>query len=430
MNSETFLKYREQNVRQLALSSGLSPDELQQIAGWQIARQKLPTWAANDEILYPPHLSMEQCSSESTARYKAQVVRRLLGAQTDTADAQSGEPSARAEHHFVDLTGGFGVDSTLLAPLFVHATYIERDSALCAIAQHNFRVLGLRNVEVLNRETSTNELIPPGAVVYIDPARRDGHGKRTYAIGDCTPDVTTLVKQCRARLFMVKLSPMLDWRQAVSTLNAASDTLAVREVHIVAIGNECKELLLILTPREAGDERTGQTTSEMTVYCVNDQEIFSFVQGQNTSEQQGHKEPKAEAKSEAGANLTPGTKPEATLLLPNAAVMKGGCFSLLAQRYAIRPIAHNSHLFVAQAPLTQFPGRQYTIEGIYTLSKADTRDLITALPDRRCNIATRNFPLSPSELQRRLKTRDGGPYYLFGTTDHTNRHLLLLCTKQ
>ena len=285
-------QHLDDDVRQLALqysthrstSSGKGegggdgdvdlPFALNQIRGRQIARRKLPTWAAIDGILFPPHLSMEQCSSEQTARYKAALVKRLANCTLPSGEGRGGA-------FFADLTGGFGVDFAFMAQAF-HASlstqspaksfYVERNPQLCDLAQHNFPLLGLRNTEVVcsttevfltsHSSTENHEASPTGGglegaeaspavgglegatIIYLDPARRDDHGGRTYGIADCTPNVLELrdILLAKADYVILKLSPMLDWRKAVSDLGEDY----VSEVHIVSVHNECKELLIVL----------------------------------------------------------------------------------------------------------------------------------------------------------------------------------------
>jgi hypothetical protein len=366
---------------------------LQQIQGRQTARRKLPSWAALEGIVYPPHLNLEQCSSELTARYKASVAARLV----------AGIPSPS----LIDLTGGFGVDFAFMADVFSQATYVEQNPQLFAISSANIQQLvkNVKNVKTMNTDGigffyETDHV----TMVYLDPARRDGYGARTYAISDCTPDVLAvkdLLLQ-KADYVMLKLSPMLDWRKAVSDLGETS----VREVHIVAVDNECKELLLVLSNR---GER-------MPVYCINGDQQFRF-----------------DALASPSA-LHPCCNPSSlsdwsgkVLCEPNAAIMKAGCFSELAHSIEASPLSTNSHLFVADHPVEGFPGRQFVIDAVTTLNKRDLRQSLGQLT--QANITTRNFPLSVADLRRRLKLQDGGSTYIFATTLADGQHVLLICHK-
>ena len=190
-------------MRRLALQGKKSPEvnltyALEQIAGWQKARTKLPSWAARDGIIYPSHLSMEQCSSEATALYKAQI--------------------AGKGRIFVDLTAGFGVDAAFIAKCFQQAVTIEQQEILCAITSENYRLLGLDQVKVrCGNGVDFLHTMNHADLIFIDPARRDEHGGRTYGIADCTPNVLELREELLAKAdrVMIKLSPMLDWRKAV-----------------------------------------------------------------------------------------------------------------------------------------------------------------------------------------------------------------------
>ena len=210
--------HRNEDVRDLALKTKRTADldlpaALDQIAGWQIARNKLPQWAACADIVYPAHISMEQCSSQFTAQYKAEIARRLLRSLPQSAGQTANDVT------MTDLTGGFGVDFSYLARGFGHATYVERQSHLCELAAHNMAALGLMQAQVVCGDgVEYLRAMEPAQLIYIDPARRDEHGARTYAIEDCTPDVLALrdLLLAKARYVMIKLSPMLDWRSTIS----------------------------------------------------------------------------------------------------------------------------------------------------------------------------------------------------------------------
>lgn len=244
--SEFILQHRLSNPRDLALQARRYPDvdmpyALNQIQGWQTARQKLPSWAACDGVVYPPHLNMEQCSSEPTARYKQQVVRQWL---TRLGAGQGGAATSMA-----DLTGGFGVDFSFTSRCFASATYVERNAALCDVVRGNLPCLGIANAQVMCAEAEDClATMPQQTMLFLDPARRDEHGAKTVLIADCTPDVCHLLPllMSKARFVMLKLSPMLDWHKAIVDLQGT-----VREVHIVSVGGECKELLLVLAALDA-----------------------------------------------------------------------------------------------------------------------------------------------------------------------------------
>ena len=385
-------EHREEDVRKLALQARRNGDinlpwALDQIQGWQTARQKLPTWAAIDGIIYPPHLSMEQCSSEQTAIYKCGIIERLPQSCRET---------------LIDLTGGFGVDFAFMARCFKRAIYVERRKHLYKTAQHNFELLGLDHARVIHgdAETILSDLKtdPASTVIYLDPARRDSNSSRTYAIADCTPNVMELKDQLfkAANHILLKLSPMLDWHKAVSDMGSR-----VAEVHIVSTGNECKELLMLLS---AGHE------GEPTIYCVNDDQQLFYSPSQDVMPPQ----------IANGDNA-------AYLYEPNASVMKAGCFGLLTDRFPVKALASDSHLFVSNDLIENFPGRRFAINAVTTMNK---KELGRVLKDiTRANVATRNFPITAQQLRQRLKLQDGGDCYIFGTTNATGEHRLYICNK-
>jgi len=393
--TRTFVRqHADDDVRMLALRGVKYPEvelslALQQIQGRQKARQKLPSWAACEGLLYPAHLSMEQCSSEQTARYKAAICGSVVGRGA----------------FFVDLTGGFGVDFSFLAPLFTEAVYVERQEELCQIARHNFEALGLKNTTIVCGDgTDYLRLLDRKAtLIFLDPARRDEHGGRTYGIADCTPDVLQLRDELlqKGDCVLLKLSPMLDWRKTVEDLGRD----CVREVHIVSAGGECKELLLLLSRQTPA--------SPLKVVCVNDDEVFEFTPEQDNT------------------NLLPLPShliPQTTFLYePNASIMKAGCFAELSVRFGVAPLAQNSHLFVSAERVGEFPGRAFRVEAVSTMNKRELKEKV--LPLKQANITVRNFPLSVAELRKRLKLSEGGSAYLFATTLADGNHVLIVCQR-
>lgn len=403
MRDEEFIKLHEtDDVSQLALKAhgveGIDlPYCLNQIAGRQTARRKLPSWAAVDSIVYPPHISMEQCSSEQTAMYKKSILDRL---HSSTFNLQSSI--------YIDLTGGFGVDFSFMSRGFRRAVYVERQEHLCDMASHNFRCLDMDNVEVVCEEAEDYlDYCEEADVIYLDPARRDSHGGRTFAISDCTPDVIALLPLLltKARLVMLKLSPMLDWRKAMADLG---DNYII-EVHIVSVDNECKELLILLSSKAS-------PSSSPSLHCVNitGKNISSFIVPLS--------------QRPISSFLNSHVSSYAYLYEPNASIMKAGCFDVLAERYpGILKIAPNSHLFVSETDIPDFPGRCFHIEKMTTMNKKELRSALSGI--KSANIATRNFPLSVAELRKRLKLEDGGDTYIFATTGCENEHILFICTK-
>lgn len=368
--------HRNDDVRALALNARAYTGidlllALQQISGRRIASSKLPQWAACDDIVYGPQLAMEQCSSQFTAQYKAALV---------TGDS------------ITDLTGGLGVDFSFMSS-GRRGTYVERQQQLCDIAEHNFGVLALDarvvcgdGVEYLREMESVD-------TIYIDPARRDHAGNRVFALEDCTPDVTALAPLMleKAETVIIKLSPMLDHRAAVKLLPC------VEQVHILSVKGECKELLLVLKRGYDG---------EVTVHCINDNEQMHFVMG-------------AEAVS---ATVWDEKSIPVFLYEPNASIMKAGCYGLLAQRENLSVVSLQSHLLVGEHRVDDFPGRAFRVEAVSTMNKKELKNFVAGLT--HANVAVRNFPIKAPELARRLRLKDGGDTYIFGTTTSSSVHLL------
>ena len=413
MNEKTRL-FIERNlnadIRQLALQGSKDsevdlPLALRQIAGRQTARRKLPSWAALDGLLFPPHLNMEQCSSEQTARYKADICRRLLETHHDSPFTHHEPPVTLHPSPFTsltDLTGGFGVDFSWMSEAFDEATYVERDSELFAISSHNFGLVNFVNsVKTLNMDgIDYLHQLTHATVIFLDPARRDDKGARTYGIADCTPNVLEIKDELlqKSDFLILKLSPMLDWRKAISDLGEQY----VREVHIVSVQNECKELLLVLS--------ASQPAPPYALFTIN-------LLSDGTS-QQFH------VPSSVTLHPSPVTLHQ-YLYEPNASIMKAGCFQELAQHYSVQPLAPNSHLFVSEQPIADFPGRSFQISAISSMNK---KELKTVLSDiHSANITVRNFPLSVADLRKKLKLADGGNVYIFATTLANNQHVLIVC---
>lgn len=391
-NEEYIQLHRTDDVRQLALKQMPEGVDavwcLQQIEGWQLAQNKLPQWAEAEGLWFPPRLSMEQCSSEATALYKRGVIERLM-------------PDASLRHSMVDYTGGYGVDFSYIAPLFGHASYVERLPHLCDIANHNFTQLNLTQAEVVCAETNADSplLRQEHSLAYIDPARRDTAGRKTVAIADCTPDITELLPIIldHTPVAMIKLSPMLDITQALRSLPHVS------EVHVVSVKGECKELLLVCTQREPADTQ---------FHCANlctDDPIFICPAAEMR-----------EAQPSYGAPLT-------YLYEPNASILKANAQNSLAQSLHLQKLHPMSNLFTSAQKTDSFPGRTFRLIDHCDFNKKNLRRLLAGIT--QANITIRNFPTSVAELRKRLKLRDGGTTYLFATTLADGTHALLRCEK-
>ena len=416
--AEFIREYRERDIRQLALQANRFPDvdmpyALDQIQGWQIARRKLPKWAACDGVIFPPHLSMEQCSSEPTAQYKLNLAMEwtTLNSELSTQNCRRQQfktqnSKFKTSTRMTDLTGGFGVDFSFTSCAFAAATYVERNEQLCHIVEHNLPLLGLNNATVVCADAVEYlSTVEPQTMLFLDPARRDEHGAKTVMLADCTPDVVQLLPKLleKSRFTMLKLSPMLDWHKAVDDLQGA-----VREVHIVSVGGECKELLLVLST---------VVESELKVYCADlstasdTSSLFVYTPGSSA--------PVANSKLK--------TQNSKFVHEPNASIMKAGCFDELAAAYGVSPVSRNSHLFLSDEPIEDFPGRSFVVERVTTMNKGELRKALAGI--EKANIATRNFPLTVAELRKRLKIKDGGDVYIFATTTAEGEHLLLISRK-
>ena len=390
LTTET-IRFIEENVRadvrSLALQAKKYPKvdmamAVVQIAGRQIAEAKVPTWYRTEGLLYPKHLSMEQCSSEATAIYKASLV--------------EGET-------FADLTGGFGIDCSFLSRKFKKTDYVERQAELCELAKHNFPLLGL-NILVHNEDgVEYLKQMNPVDVLFLDPARRDGHGGKTVAISDCEPDVSALEDLLveKARKVVVKLSPMLDLSLALKDLKH------VCEVHIVSTDNECKELLLVLqkTP----------ISSDISIHCINiirsgDCQTYTFTQEQ-----------------ERTSDCPLAHEVEAYLYEPNASILKAGAYRSLTQTYSVKKLHPSSHLYVSPHFIEDFPGRKFQVGAVSGFGKKEMKTFLQGM--EKANLTIRNFPSSVAELRKRLKLKEGGEDYLFATTLADESKVIIKCKK-
>lgn len=365
--------HREEDVRLLALKrEGFTAEEhlyvLQQIEGWQIAKKKVPLWADCEAIVYPVHLSLEQCSSEETARYKQSIIGK--------------------GNVYADLTGGMGVDFSFMAKNYEYSYYVEQNEELCRLAQQNFKNLGVKNFEICHQtmESFLNE-DKKFNTIFVDPARRDDLGKKVISIADCSPNLLEWKEQLLevSTTIWIKYSPMLDISLAIKELGE------VDELHVVSLNNECKELLFCLNSNK---------DTEVHVKCVNlgkKKEIFTFSLGEEIS-------CVARYATEMGHYLYE----------PNASIMKAGAFKLLTEYFPVKKLSVNSHLYTSDEKIEQFPGRSFEIESLFSMNKKEIRKCLGDC--KRANITVRNFPLTVNQLREKLKIGEGGDVYLFATT--------------
>ncbi|MCR5820579.1 MAG: RsmD family RNA methyltransferase [Bacteroidaceae bacterium] len=384
MNKETkeyILAHADDDVRTLALSKMPeavdSAFALRQIESRQKALRKLPTWHSTEGIIWPKRLSMEQCSSEETAAYKSRLIQRIK----EEADV------------FIDLTGGFGVDFASIARNFRHSIYVERDTDLCDIAKNNFPLLGVEGFRVWNESAETAiERLPESArnrtVVFLDPARRDGVGRKTVLIEDCTPNILALQHRLLtiAKAYVVKLSPMLDITAAIKAVEG------VAEAHVVSGSGECKEVLLVV------DGCKG----EAAIHCCG----LQFSQSQERQAQPEY-----------------ATQLRAWLYEPDAAILKAGMTKSVALRFGVEKLSPISHLYTSDKIIESWPGKCFPISGMSGFNKKELRRMLQGITN--ADITVRGFPETTATLRKRLRLREGGPVHLFAATMADGRHILI-----
>ena len=396
-------QHRTEDVRQLALRGCRQAEvdvreALVQIAGWQQARTKLPDWAATEGVLYPPHLSMEQCSSQLTATYKQTIIQR-------TRQLEDSQPLAGvvvSQSTFADLTGGLGIDCSYLSHCFAKTTYVERQELLCQLAKHNFPLFGMKHFTICHQD-GVEYLQQMEAVdwIYLDPARRNAHGGKVVAISDCEPDVQVLepLLLAKAPHVLVKLSPMLDLTWSLRDLHH------VEAAYIIAADGECKELLLQLSRGQV------PPADEIPITCTHlhsnsPTEEFTFTK-----------------REEQQAPLRVADEPQNYLYEPHAALLKAGAYNLLSQRYPVKKLHPNSHLYTSEVAIEDFPGRRFRIIGWSGMGKKELKALTTDL--KSANLTVRNFPISTEALRKKLKLTEGGPITLYATTKRDGEHILI-----
>jgi len=381
-----FIKeHRYDDVRKLALQfhshvdSNIDlPFALTQIESRGLATAKIPSWEQRDDLVFPPHLALEQCSSEYTARYKATLLSGNI---------------------FTDLTGGFGVDFAFIATNFKKAFYVERQKDLCEIAQHNWKILGLDSADVENTDcVEYLRKMAPVDVIFIDPARRSMSGKKMVAIENAEPNLLEIQDLLleKASIVLIKLSPMLDITQSLNKLKQ------VAEVHVVGVDNECKELLFLLKRKQ---------TQEPQIYCVNistkggvEKISFRYSEEKNCP---------IEYTSEMGEYLYE----------PNVTLLKAGLFKTLKKMYPVRKLHPDSHLYTSQTLIPDFPGRTFKVESLSSFNKKELKHFLKGIT--KANLTVRNFPVGAEELKKKLRLADGGEVFLFATTLAGEKHVLV-----
>lgn len=352
-----------------------------QIIGRRKAKRKLPSWYETTGILYPPSLNLEQSSSEATGKFKIGIIQRNLSTFEKA----------------VDLTGGFGVDTFCFDKVFDHVVHVEPDAELQQIAKHNHQLLGAIKVQYKHQPAA--EFLQQNAdsvdLFYIDPSRRNKAAK-VFKLADCIPDVTELLADLfkQSEYVLLKASPMLDVQQGLRELKN------VKQVWVVSVDNECKELLFLVEKDFAG---------EALIEAVNlnaNGEPFQSFDFRFSEERQ--------------LKVNVGTLCQ-YLYEPNASILKAGAFQLIANRYGVYKIDVNTHLYSSDLRVTDFPGRIFRVVGINPNSK----QLHQLLPDGKANVVTRNYPLSPDELKKKLKLKDGGEKYVIGFSEKKGKSIVV-----
>lgn len=367
------------DVLQLGLQRTKYPDvdyslAIRQISGRQKLKKKVPQFYDHPEIFFPVQLSVEQASSEITAKYKSELV------------------SGRT---FVDLTGGFGVDFFFLSKKFENGIYVERDKQLCELAMHNFKALGINRFEVCHQKAEDFiSIMPQVDLIYLDPHRRNDSGKKTVCISDCEPDVSVLIKNMQSKSceIMIKLSPMLDIRQAINDIPQTS------EIHVLAVENECKEILLILKKQIQKEEKVAEK-KEVIIKTLN------FIKKVNRQQFD------FQIDEEAICEATYTASPLQYLYEPNAAIMKSGAFKSICARFGLKKFHPNTHLYTDNTLKADFPGRIFSVCYIAGNTKEDFKSLKLRFP--KANISVRNYPLSVEEYKKKSGIKDGGDDYIF-----------------
>lgn len=364
---------------QKSIFDTISPKELaDQIEAKKKCKNKLPSWYKTEKIYYPNKLNIEQCSSEITAEYKARIV---------------------GEKSLVDLTGGLGVDSFYFSKRIDQVFHCEINEDLSEIAAYNFDILKVKNIKMVPRDgmvylQSANQVYE---WIYLDPSRRSEQKGKVFLLSECTPNIKEyqdLLFQ-KSKNILLKTSPILDISSGLNQLKH------VKEVHIVAVNNEVKELLWVL--RDA-------FMDEVLVKTVNLKKGMEETFDYNWSE-------------EKRTALTC-ADPQNYLYEPNAAILKAGAFKLIAVDLEVNKLNEHSHLYTSKA-LVRFPGRSFKIETVIDYNKKELKKFSNS----KANITVRNFPENVEKIRKRFKIKDGGDVYLFFTTMNNKQFKVIKCTK-
>ena len=426
-------KHLKDDVNRLALAKfpeGIDREfVIRQIHARQVLSKKLPSWAENDELVFPKKLSLEQCSSELTAKYKAELLSTKLQEISRKEFSEDSCSLADKKRILIDLTGGMGVDTAFLSDNFDKTYYVEMQEELCEIAKHNFNILN-KNIEVVNDNAEHFlTLCDEVDCIYLDPARRDEYGRKMVSLHDCSPDVVELhdILLKKAKRVLVKVSPMLDIEMVKKELKDIS------EIHVVAVRNECKEILI-----EIQKFRNSETQDFETQRLKDaDNDFATSINVTATDLREGWNFSYAE-NEELEAQWTLADNVGRYLYEPGAACMKAGCFKLLSQRYGLDKLHRNSHLYTSDELVSDFPGRIFEVVNVVPFDKKTKKTIWTldfedakkgSATFKKANVAVRNFPLSAEELKKNLGLQDGSDFYIFGSTMKGEKKIVVLTKK-
>lgn len=370
-------------------SNGLDLKKLAvQIAARQRLRHKLPTWVANPDLVFPQTVSVEQASSEQTARYKAGVVAKT----TSTPPA-----------HLIDGTGGMGVDTWAFAGVAQRVTYLERDADLAQLAQHNLPLLGCTNATVLNTQSDLflTSLTAPVDWIYLDPARRDSRGARVAQLDACEPNVVAWwpMLQARSTHILLKTAPLIDLEATIRQLPN------IQAIHVVAVQHEVKEVLFVAGTGPILPDDILITAVDMT---STGEVTFTFRRADERSVS------------------VPLRDPAQYLYEPNAAILKAGAFRAVAARFGLTKLAAHSHLYTSETLINAFPGRTFRVEAVCKPSRSELQAYV---PTLKANLTVRNFPQTVEDLRKKLSLKEGGDQYVFATTLQNGDKRLLVTSK-
>ncbi|WP_372769435.1 class I SAM-dependent methyltransferase [Lutibacter sp.] len=353
------------------------PEIAEQILAKNSCEKKLPTWFNSEKIYYPNKLNIEQTSSEITAKYKSDLVSRKK---------------------LVDITGGFGVDTYFFSQKVKDITHCEINSELSTIVSHNFKQLKVKNITTLLCDGI--EFLAKNQEkfdwIYADPSRRNDAKGKVFLLADCLPNIPKNLDLFFQKTdnILLKVSPILDITSAVSELQF------IKEIHVVAVDNEVKELLFLLEKNYTKNIQVKTINIAKTIT-----QKFDFNLNENS-------------------NAT-FSEPKKYVYEPNTAILKSGAFLQVSEKLNIAKLHHNSHLYTSNH-LMDFPGRRFEIKHCISYNK---KQLLQLIPSKKANIATRNFPETVAQIRKKTGLKDGGNQYLFFTTDFNNKHVVLICVK-